>query len=75
MASICVPFEMPCGIEVAVHRLGSACKRDGYDGDCAVIIKDGVATSVTISKKDGEIHSLVMLRNDWHEFMEVDDGR
>ena len=66
-------YVMPCGVESAVHRLGSAAVRDGMD-IFNVFYKHGVPDSVTFYEHDGTTRLVALLDGEWHEYVEVGGG-
>ena len=64
-------FEMPCGLEAAIHRLAAACRKDGVEV-LSVSVVAGEVDSVLIADLRHS-HYLKLLDGEWHEYMKVGD--
>ena len=67
-------YELPCGVEAAIRRLASACKRDGVHylqptfikGETALVFVCEDEESVTNLESDKR-HALSIIDGDFHE--------
>ena len=67
------PFELPCGIEAAIHRLNSATLHDDFKS-VNVMVCDGRISFVSLFDMDGKQHYLKLIGCEWFEMHELEGG-
>lgn len=60
-----MPAQLSVGVEAALQRLASACRRDGYRMDAHLLLT---------CERSGEQRSVVWHKGDWYELVEVGDA-
>lgn len=65
-----VPYDMPCGTEVALLRLARDIKRDGYIS-CTPQVNDELLYA-SLFGKDGKQHFVKYERGGWFEMHETE---